>query len=90
MNVTSSVNNITNQIAGFAPAVIVAVQAAEAVPGASGSDKQKAVVQAVLTGVEVGSQALETHSNPAVASVALLVNLVVSVFNALGLFKRKQ
>lgn len=89
MSVTSTVTNITTQVASFTPAVLAAVQAAESVPGASGPDKQRAVVQAVLVGVEIGSQALESHPNPVVASVALLVNLVVSVLNSLGVFKRK-
>lgn len=93
MSVTNTATNITNQIVSYSPALVqsvrAAVEVAETVPDATGPQKQRAVVSAVLTGIEVGSQALETHPNPAVASVALLINLVVSVLNSLGVFKRK-
>ncbi len=93
MSVVTTVNGITGQIVSYTPALVqsvrAAVEVAESVPEVTGPQKQRAVVAAVLEGVEVGSQALETHSNPTVAAVALLVNLVVSVLNSLGVFKRK-
>ncbi len=94
MSVATTVNAITGQVVSYTPALVqsvrAAVEVAESVPDAKGPDKQRAVVSAILTGVEVGSQALETHPNPTVAAIALLVNLVVSVLNSLGVFKRKS
>lgn len=89
MSTTAAINTITTNTLQYAPAVLAGIQAAEAVaPSASGSSKQVAVVSSVLQGIEVGSGALESSPNPTVASVALLVNLFVSIFNSLGIFKK--
>lgn len=88
MSTLSTVNTITTGVVQYAPAVIAGIQAAEATGTVSGQSKQAAVVSAVLNGVEVGSGALENSPNPTVAGVASLVNLFVSIFNALGIFKK--
>lgn len=75
---------ITTQTLTYTPAVIAGVQAAET-SLASGPSKQQAVINAILA----GSQAAEGVPNPNVAAIAALVNLTVSIFNALGLFKHK-
>lgn len=78
----ATVNDITNQIVAYTPAVIAGVQAAE-VTGVSGASK----LQAVIAGIQEGSQIAEGIPVPAVSAIAGLVNLVVSIFNAVGLFK---
>lgn len=84
MTAAENINKITLQTATYAGAVIAGVQAAQyAAPDAPGISKQSAVVSHVLDGIDVGSQALETSPNATVASVALLVNLVVSIFKTL-------
>lgn len=81
MTATNLINAITSQTAQIAPAAIAAVQAAQSA-GGTGAAKQSTVVK-VLTGIEAGSGALESHPNPVVASTALLVNMIVSIFKAL-------
>lgn len=87
MSALSVVNQITSQTVDYAPAVIAGVQAAQAArnadPSITGAQAQSAVVSSILTGIEVGSGALETSKNPTVAGIALLVNLFVSIFKAL-------
>ena len=84
MSVLSVTNQITAETMQYAPAVMAGVQAAQqAAPDAPGQSKQAAVVSAVLTGVEVGSGALENSPNKTVAGVALLINMFVSIFKAL-------
>ncbi len=78
MSALNVINQITTQTATYAPALVLAAQAS----GGTGPEKQSAVVR-VLTGIEVGSGALENSPNPTVASVALLVNMLVSLFKAL-------
>lgn len=81
MSAATTVNQITMQTAQIAPAAIAAVQAAQAAGGTN--EAKQSIVVKVLTGIEVGSGALESHPNPTVASTALLVNLIVSIFKAL-------
>lgn len=81
MSVASTINQITVQTAQVTGAAIAAVQAAQAA-GGTNQEKQSTVVK-ILTGIEAGSGALESHPNPVVASTALLVNLIVSIFKAL-------
>jgi len=87
MSAASNINAITLQTANYAGAVIAGVQAAQAArnadPSITGAQAQHSVVAGILTGVEVGSGALESSPNPTVASIAVLVNLVVSIFKAL-------
>lgn len=82
--VVGTVNDITSQIVTYTPAVVAGVQAAE-VSGASGESK----LTAVIDGIQKGSQVAEGIPVPSVAAIAGLVNLVVSIFNALGVFKHK-
>lgn len=84
MSVTSTVTAIDQGILTYVPAVIAGVQAAE-VSGAAGDLKAKAV----MDGIQVGSQALAQVNQPNVAAIAGLINLVVSIFNALGVFNHK-
>lgn len=80
-----SITSISQQVATYTPAVIAGVQAAE-VSGASGSAK----LQAVLDGIQAGSAAAELIPIPQVEAIAALVNLVVSIFNSLGIFKHNS
>jgi len=82
--VQNTVNDITSGILIYTPAVIAGVQAAEAT-NASGPDK----LGAVLAGIQAGSGVLagSTTANGDVKAISGLVNLVVSIFNALGVFK---
>ncbi len=82
--VVSTVNDITSQIVTYTPAVAAAVQAAE-MTGASGQSKK----QAVLNAIQAGSQLAAGVPQPQVAAISSLVNLVVSIFNALGVFSHK-
>ncbi len=76
---------ITNDVAGYTPAVLAGVQAAEQ-STAGGSTK----LQAVVNGVLGTTGALETNTNPNVAAVSALANLIVGIFNALGIFGHKS
>jgi hypothetical protein len=76
---------ITTDTLTYTPAVIAGVQAAE-VTGASGPTK----LQAVVNGVLAGSAALEATPNSNVAAIAALTNLIVSIFNATGIFSHKK
>lgn len=93
MSEVSTVNAITANTLQYAPAVLAGIQAAEvarqADPTITGPQAQVSVVSSVLTGIEVGSGALESSPNATVASVAMLTNLFVSIFNSLGVFKHK-
>ena len=81
------VTQITNETLQFAPAVLAGVQAAELATGASGQTKHQAVLNGVLQGIQVGSGALAQSSTGQVAAISGLINLFVSIFNSLGLFK---
>lgn len=88
MNTLAVTTLITTDTLKYAPAALAGVAAAEsAAPLAPGTSKQAAVVNAVLQGVQVGSGVLETSTNPTVAGVATLVNLIVSIFNDLNVFR---
>jgi hypothetical protein len=84
----STINQITSQTLTYAPAVAAAVTAAQQIrnadPSVTGPMAQHAVVSSVLTGIEVGSGALESSPNQTVAGIAQLVNLFVSLFQALN------
>ena len=84
MSVQSTILGITQQEAAYTPAVIAAVQAAEA-SGAAGATKKQAVIDAIIA----GSRQAESVSNPNVAAIAAMVDLTVSIFNITGLFSRK-
>lgn len=83
--VVATVNQITSQVTSFAPAVITGVQAAEQ-SSASGQNKKAAV----LAGIQAGAAAGEAIPIPQVAAISALVDLVVSIFNGLGLFQHKS
>ncbi len=88
MSTASTIQAINNDTIAYAPAVIAGIQAAEAtgsITGATGPQK----AQAVIDGVLAGSQALENSKNANVAGIAALVDLFVSIFNSLGVFKHK-
>ena len=78
-----TIATITADVNQYGPAVIQGVQAAELVPGATGVQKAAAVISAV-------SGSLATSSNVNLAAIAGLVNLTVSIFNALGVFTHKS
>lgn len=83
-SVVNAITVIDTQILAYLPAVIAGTQAAEQ-STASGAAKLQAVVNGILAGsaIEAGSP------NVNVAAVASLVNLVVSIFNATGVFSHK-
>lgn len=76
---------ISSNVTAYTPAVIAGVQAAE-VSGQQGASKLQTVVNAVLG----TAGALEQSSNPNVAAISALVNLVVSIFNSTGIFSHKS
>jgi hypothetical protein len=84
-NIVTAVTAIDHTIATYAPAVIAGVQAAEQ-STASGEDKKQAVIDAIIA----GSQVAEGIPIPQVAAIGGLIDLVVSIFNALGLFRHKK
>lgn len=84
MSLANTLNGITLQTIQLAPALIHAAETTSA----GGPEKQSAVVS-VLTGIQVASGDLVNHPNPTVAATATLVNMIVSLFNALGAFKKK-
>jgi hypothetical protein len=85
MGVTSTITNIDTQTIRYAPAIILGVQAAEAAGVATGATgDQKAA--AVLAGILAGARVAEGIPVPQVAAIAGLIDLTVSIFNALGVF----
>lgn len=84
MNVTSTVNAIDAQALQYAPAAIAGIHAAE-LSSASGANKKQAVIDGILAGAKIG----ETVPVPQVAAISAMIDLFVSIFNALGIFKKK-
>jgi len=84
MSVAATVQNITATEIAYAPAVLAGVQAAET-SNAAGSAK----AQAVIDGIIAGSAAASGVASPTVAGISALVNLTVSILNALGVFSHK-
>lgn len=87
---TPLVTTITNETLQYAPAVLAGVQAAETATGATGQSKHDAVLNGVLAGIQVGSGALAQASTGQVAAISGLINLFVSIFNSLGIFKHNS
>jgi hypothetical protein len=85
MSIETSVNHITAETLAYTPAIIAAMQAAESTQ-ASGEKKQQAVVNAIIAGSAALAQGAP---KPNVQAVAGLVNLFASIFNGLGVFKKK-
>lgn len=84
MSVATSTGAITTQTLQYLPAVLAGVQTAE-VSGATGQGK----LNAVLQGIQAGSGLAAGSANADVAGIATLINLVVSIFNATNVFKKK-
>lgn len=78
-----TINEIDAQVLTYAPAVIAGVQQAEAVGGSGASKKQM-----VLTAIQAGAQIGEGLPSPNVSAISGLIDLVVSIFNAL-VWKKK-
>jgi hypothetical protein len=78
-----TLESINNQVVTFTPAVIAAVQIAEAAGGTSESKLAKVLDE--ISGIAGAVSQIPT--NPNVAAIAGLVNLTVSLFNAFGKFK---
>jgi hypothetical protein len=85
MSIVSTINQIDTQAATYAPAAIVGIQAAEAAGLATGATGQQKA-QAVLDGILAGARVAEGVPVPQVAAIAGLIDLCVSIFNALGVF----
>lgn len=58
-------------------------------PNLSGADKKNLVVTSILAGVQVAAQAGEQIPNPYVATISALIDGVVAIFNASGVFNHK-
>lgn len=90
MSTVSTVNTITTDVQQFIPAVSAGVQAAEIAAQTAASQgiivtgAQKA--SAVLEGIQAGSGVLAQGTGQ-VAAISGLINLFVSIFNSLNLFK---
>lgn len=88
MSVATTVNGITNQELTYLPAVLAGIQAAEAANAAApGTQKAQAVLDGIVAGSTVAAEA--PGANPNVAAISALISLSVSIFNAMGVFKRK-
>ena len=83
--VTNTVDQINHATLTYAPAVIAGVQAAE-VSGASGSNKKQAVLDGILAGAKLG----ENMPIPQVAAISGMIDMFVTIFNSLGLFKKSS
>ena len=68
----------------YVPVVIAGVHAAE-VSGSAGKAKKQAVMDGILAGAKAGEQIAQ----PQVRAIAGMIDLFVSIFNALGVFKKK-
>ena len=80
----STVNQINEQVTTYAPLVMAGIQAAEQ-STMSGANKK----QAVLDGIQSASGTLAASTKPDVAAIGAMINMFVSIFNALGIFKKK-
>lgn len=80
-----TIATINTQTITYLPAVLAGVQAAEQ-SNAAGATKKQAVVNAVIA----GARGAETSTNPNVAGIAALVDLVVSILNSTGVFSHKS
>lgn len=81
MSALSTITNINAKVIENATAAVLVAQALRG--NASGAETQSKVVR-VLTGIEVGTGALETHSNHLVAQAATLVNMIVQLAKLFG------
>ncbi len=84
MSIVSTVNQIDTETLAYAPTAIAGILAAEQT-AASGGSKKQAVIDGILAGAKVG----ETVPIPQVAAISGMIDLFVSIFNALGLFRHK-
>lgn len=84
MSVATTVTNITNNEVQYAPAVLAGVLAAEQ-STQPGTSKAQAVVNGIIAASAAGAQVPQ----PTVAGISELVNLTVSILNALGVFSHK-
>jgi hypothetical protein len=86
MSVTTTVNQIDQASATYAPAVLTGVLAVEkAAAGLPGETKSQLVVNTIVA----GATAAEGVPVPAVQGIAALVALFCTILNAAGIFKPK-
>lgn len=83
-SVVKVTTQINDQILTYVPAIITGARAAET-SNASGAEKKQAVIDAILAGAKAG----EAIPSANVAAIAGTIDLVVSVLNALGVFKKR-
>jgi len=83
-SVVAATTKINNQVLAYAPAAIAAIQAAET-SDLSGAAKRQAVIDGILAGARAG----ETSQNVNVAAISGMIDLIVSVLNATGVFKKR-
>ncbi len=81
---TPTANDVLTTTTVFAPVVMAGVQAAEQ-SDATGEDKR----QAVIDGVNAAAEVMTGIPVPSVQAVGALIELFVTVFNKLGIFKKK-
>ncbi len=87
MSFTKTIDQINAETAKYAPAVLAGVLAVEkAAAGLPGQTKQEIVVNTIVTGAQSAAKAAEGVSVPAVSAVGALVDIIVAILNAAGLF----
>jgi hypothetical protein len=77
--------NATKSIAAYLPVVLTGIFAVEQVIGASNGQTKK---QIVLSAVDAAAKAGEGAPNVEVASISALIDTLVGVLNASGLFAK--
>jgi hypothetical protein len=86
MSTTTTLNNISAQTLAYAPVALSAISSVEAADAAiPGVTKKQIAVNMILA----GSQIAEGVPVPSVAAAGLLINLLVSILNATGIFSHK-
>ena len=84
MSVTTKINTIDQAAANYAPAILTGIIAVEqAAKGLPGDSKASIVINTIAA----GAQAAQGVPVPSVQGIAALVNLMVAILNAAGLFK---
>jgi hypothetical protein len=85
MSLNSTVTQITQNELAYLPAIQAGVRAAETT-GADGKSKEQAVINGVLA---LAQTTATSAPQPSVQGISALIFLTVSIFNALGFFKKK-
>ncbi len=91
MSFVNTVNTINANAAVYAPAAINGVLAVEqAAAGLPGQTKSDIVVNTIVTGTQAAAKIGEALPVPSVQAVSALVDIIVSILNAAGVFKKRN